>query len=281
MPNHFRVLLLTCLLMAGGCQRDLPGSDQGEFMAGAAPAPLRPKSADASAANVAPDQDAMLAYEHAAQLRIAARDIPDRLAQVQAACTTRRFGVCQVLSVQQSGGVEGRDGEQSASLGIRIVPAGVEPMIALAGGGGELASRSTQAEDLAQVVRDNDALRARLQRERDRLLEFQQRRDLAVADMIALSKQLAEIEIQLEAVQRDAAQHQRRLQTHLLNLHWSPSGGEAGRSEVGQAMRDVGRTLALGTAWTIRALAFLVPLLALLLLLRLLWRRLRARRRGA
>ncbi len=217
-------------------------------------------------------QGALLAYEHEIAIELAADAIPTRLAQAQAACSSQKFGHCSVLNVQQQGGEY-----PSAGLTVRIVPAGVEPLIALASRDADVGSRSTRAEDLAQVVQDTAQQQARLQGERVRLLEFQQRRDLAVADMIALSKQLAEVEAQLQGSERDVAQHQRRLDTNLLTLNFHPPGGESGRNEIAQAFDDFGRTLSMGTAWTIRALAFLIPLGLLLLGLVMLIRRLRRR----
>ena len=140
-------------------------------------------------------------------MALEAAAIPPRLQAVRTACEGGRFGACVVLSVQQSGG-----DRPSAMLGMRIVPAGVEPMITLASAGATLGSRSTRAEDLAVVVRDNRTAQDRLRKELARLQEFQQRRDLAVADMIALSKPLAETEAQLQAAEQEGAQHRRRIE---------------------------------------------------------------------
>lgn len=254
----------------------------GDTMAyGAASAPPAPtvKMADGERQVEAPDARAglaaMLAYEHSASVQIPAELIPQRQQAVQAACNEARFGDCVVLNVHQQGG-----DWPSASVTLRIVPDGVEPMIALAGEGARLGSRSTRAEDLAVAVRDNAQVQDRLQREMERLQQFQQRRDLAVADMIALSERIASVEAQLEAAAQQHAQYRRRIETQLLTLDFRPPGGETGRSEIGQALRDVGTTLSLGTAWTIRALAFLAPLLLVLAVLVALVRRIRRRRRA-
>ncbi len=215
----------------------------------------------------------MLAYEHTINIRADAETIPRHLANAQAACVRQKFGACSVLVVNQQGG-----DNPTAALTVRIAPTGVEQVIAIASQGAEIESRSSQAEDLAVVVQDNAALRDRLEREHKRLGEFQERRDLAVADMIALSRQLAEVEAQLQASERESAQHQRRLETNLLTLHFFPHRSETGQNEIVQAFRDVGGTVSSGTAWTIRALAFLIPLLFLLVVLVTFWRLWRRRR---
>ena len=217
---------------------------------------------------------AMLAYEHSASIELQADRIAARLQEARDACIGKRFGDCVILNVQQEGGEHA-----SASLGMRLAPAGVEPMIALAGAGARLGSRSTQAEDLAVVVRDNTLMQDRLRKELARLQEFQQRRDLAVADMIALSQRMAEAEAQLQAAEQQGAHHRRRIDTQLLTLHFQPPGSEEGRNEVVQALRDFGAILSMGTAWLIRAAAFLIPLVLVLVLVLAGVRRWRASRR--
>lgn len=216
-----------------------------------------------------------LAYEHTVGVRVAAADIESKLKATQAACNDGRFGECVVLSVQQQGG-----DYPSASLGVRIVPAGVEPMVALASEGADIGQRMTRAEDLAVAVRDNELALARLRNERERLQEFQSRRDLTVADMIALSRQLAEVESQLQAAEQQGAQHRRRIDTQLLTLDFQPTSTQSGRNEIVVALRESGGILAAGVAWTIRAFAFLLPLLVLAGAF-VFWLRRRRRRRGA
>ncbi|MEO6102406.1 MAG: DUF4349 domain-containing protein [Pseudoxanthomonas sp.] len=233
-------------------------------------------AAGAPAKNLAPPtQGAFLAYEHEVAIELAAADIPARMQAVQASCQSAKFGDCAVLDVRQSAGDAPR-----ASLTLRIAPQGVEQVIRQAAQGAEIGSRSTHAEDLAQVVADNDLQQLRLQKEHARLLEFQQRNDLAVADLLAISKQLSEIEAGLETAQRDGAQHRRRIDTQRVTLDFSPPGGQRGRSEIAEAFADFGGILAVSIAWMIRALAGLLPLLAVLSLGILIWRRRRKHRIG-
>jgi hypothetical protein len=220
-------------------------------------------------------QGAFLAYEHEVDIDLGADEIPARLQAVQASCQSGKFGDCAVLHVRRSGG-----DAPSASLKVRIAPAGVEPLIRQAGQGGEVGSRNTHAEDLAQAVADNDLQRLRLQKEHARLLEFQQRQDLAVTDLLALSKQLTEIEAGLETAQREGAQHRRRIDTQLLTLQFHPPGGQQGRGEIAQAFRDFGSILTVSIAWMIRALAGLLPLLAVVSAAVFFWRRKRRAKRG-
>lgn len=251
--------MLLALALLAGCSSKVA---QGGALAEAA--------ADAGAG--AP-QGAFLAYEHEVEIAIDAEALPQRVAQAQQACQRGTHGECEVLQVSQRGG-----DYPSAQLTVRIVPAGVEPMIAEAGRDARIGSRRTHAEDLARVVHDNAQAQDRLRSEQARLQEFQRRSDLSVADMIALSRQLAEVDSQLLALGQESAQHQRRIATQKLTVQFQPPDAQSGRGEIREAVRDFVGTLATGTAWTIRAVAFLIPVVVLLVAGIATWRRVRRRR---
>lgn len=274
------IALLGTLVMLGlaACGDSGPSSVESASYGAAAPA-AKMVAREESAADVADgghDLSAMLAYEHHAGIQLPADLIPGRLQQVQAACAESRFGACVVLNVNQQGGER-----PSASATLRIVPDGVEPMIALAGEDARLGNRSTHAEDLAVAVRDNAQVQDRLQREMERLQQFQQRPDLAVSDMISLSERIASVEAQLESAAQRDAQYRRRINTQLLTLNFQPPSVQTSRSEVGQALRDVVSLLSLGTAWTIRTAALLTPVVLALVVLVAVIRAIRRRRRSA
>ncbi len=214
---------------------------------------------------------AMLAYEHDVEIRLDAERIPQSVQSVRRACETAKFGACLVLEVRQSGGryAEG-------ALTVRAEPKAIEPLIAAAGQGGDIGDRRTHAEDLAVAVRDNTLQQARLRKQHARLLEFQGRGDLKVAEMIALSEQIARVEAELEAAELLGATHKRRIETQLLTLSFSPRAGQEQRSEISAAFRDSGDVMAASTGAVIRIIAGLIPIVITLVvaiwLLRRLWR---------
>lgn len=220
----------------------------------------------------------MLAYEHDVEVRLDADRIEPTLDAVRSACESKRYGACQILSANRSGGRY-----PQGVLRMRAEPRAIEPLISSGGKGGEIVARSTSAEDLAVAVRDNTLLRDRLRKQHARLLEFQDRKDLKVDDVIALSDQLSRVEAQLEAADRDAASHRRRLETQLLTIQFSPHATQEGRSEVAEAFSDTGRVMAGSTAFVVRVVAALIPVLVVLVvgiwLLRRMWRWVRRRRR--
>lgn len=215
---------------------------------------------------------ATLAYEHTLGIALPADAIPARIAALRAACDDGRFGECVVLHVRQHGG-----DRPSGSVGMRIVPDGVEPMIGFASEGAEQGARNTHAEDLATVMRDSALAQERLRRELARLQEFEARPGLAVADVIALSERMAAVEALLEAADREAAHHRRRVETQRLTVDIGVVREQGARNEITGALRDFGSVLATGTAWTIRATAFLLPLLLVVLVVLAVRRRRRRR----
>ncbi|MFD0725690.1 DUF4349 domain-containing protein [Lysobacter brunescens] len=235
-----------------------------------------PRAKPAQAAN--DGEASMLAYEHDVQVRLDADRIEPTLDAVRAACESKRFGACQILSAERSGGRY-----PQGALRMRAEPRAIEPLISSGGKGGEIVARNTIAEDLAVAVRDNTLLRDRLRKQHARLLEFQDRKDLKVDDVIALSEQLSRVEAELEAAERDAASHRRRLETQLLTIQFSPHATQEGRSEVAEALADTGRMMAASTAVVVRVIAALIPVVIALVigiwLLRRMWRWVRRRRR--
>ncbi|KOR39594.1 hypothetical protein ADT25_21565 [Xanthomonas oryzae] len=238
-------------------------------------------AADGGAAAPGPPtaQGNALAYEHDVRIELPADQIGQRIAAIRIACQDAQFGDCALLAVEQEGG---RD--PSGRVSVRLAPDGIEPMVQLAGQHGDVAARSTRADDLAQQIADTGLAQARLQKEHARLLELQQHRDLAVTDLLVLSKRLAEIEAEAQQPQQQAAQQQRRVRTQFLTLNFRSTGGEQGRGEIeiAEAAAEFGEVFSSSVAFVIRAVAALLPIAVVALiagwLLLQAWRW-RARRR--
>lgn len=273
-----RFVVSGCLLamLAAGCgktdryeTRAAPAADAGTAL---------PMAIIASPGERSVAEPAQLAYEHEVGVRLPEERVVPAMQAARQACEAGTFGACLVLSVKQSGG-----SYPDASLTVRAEAKAIEPLIGMAGKGGEIEDRSTSAEDLSVVIRDNTLLRERLRKQHARLLEFQGRRDLKVDDVIALSEQLSKVEAELEAADRDAANHKRRIETQLLTLNVSPVRSVESRSEVAEAFSDTGQVMAASTGAVIRVIAALIPVLITLAiaiwLLRHMWRWIRRKKR--
>ncbi|WP_068826234.1 DUF4349 domain-containing protein [Pseudomonas sp. BMS12] len=219
-----------------------------------------------------------LAYEHSVGIELPAERIAERLTATRQACLEERFGACSLIGAEQSSGQY-----PSGELTLRIVPAGVEKISAFAAEGGEQVRRFTRAEDLAQAVADNRQQREQLLRQQQTLQQYQQRTDLSVSDLLALARELAAVEVQLQALDQQAAQQQRRLDTNLLTLNFSSRYQRSRMGQIGEAAGNLLDNFTEGCVAVLEfigyGLPFLILLFPLALLLRGLWRRLTQRPR--
>lgn len=228
----------TLVLALAGCSQNHAAADAGAGAAGA----------------VASPEGAALAYEHDIDIQLEAAQIGPRVKQIADACQSARFGDCAVLQVGQQGGEY-----PTGSIRVRIAPKGVEPIIGLAGQGGEVSSRNTHAEDLAQQVADTALTKARLEKEHERLLAYEDGKDVKMADLLVITQRLSEIEAGVEQANKDAAQQRRRIDTQLVTVQFHTPAGQRSRSEIGEAVRESGAILTSSVAFLIRAVSALLP----------------------
>lgn len=213
---------------------------------------------------------AQLAYEHELTLALPGALLAPRMQATREACESARFGACNILGITE----DGNGGE----IILRIAPTGVEPMVALAAEGGKLGQRITTAEDLADAVADVQRRQDRLQAQQQRLDELAKRKDISVSDLIALSKEQAGIENELQALAQVAAGQQRRLDTNRVTLNFRSSDGANQASRFSRMFSNLGDNLVDGTADALERASYVLPFVVLafpvLWLWVWLWRRL-------
>ena len=180
-----------------------------------------------------------------------------------------------MLAIEQRGGIG-----HYAELTVRIVPDGVEKLVAAAAEGGTLESRQTRAEDLAQAVADTRQQRERLQREYQTLQQYQGRKDerRRPAGPGQGNRRGGSPTGRHNA--QAGAQQQRRIATNLLTLSFSSEAQPDSRlgqlaTAAGQLLDDLVDGTIAAMKFFAYSLPFLVVLLPLGLLLRGLWRWLR------
>lgn len=212
-------------------------------------------------------QGAYLAYEHTVSIEVASDAINSRVEAVRAACVEERFGSCSVLRIDSSSGKY-----PSGGLSLRVVPAGVEPLVALGSDGGRVGYRQTRAEDLAEAVADVARQKQLLELQRDKLAEFQSRADLTVGDAISLTRELAQIETSLAALTDTANNQIRRIETNLLTLTFSAGTPVSRWDNLGEAIGDSADSFAEGAFDLITMLAYGTPFLLIAFPLALAWR---------
>lgn len=262
-----RRLVFACslLLLASACSRQ--GADS---TSGAA----APKSESVALQGESNRAGNALAYAHEATIRMEGQAIAGRVAAVHKACMDGRFGACSVLAEEQ-----GMGESPSGRLQMRATPAAIEPLVKMAADGAEIGQRSTQAEDLADAVRDNGLRQRRLASQHAKLSEFIERKDIKVEDLITLSQQLASLEAELQSVEQEAAQQRRRIETNLLTLHFEAVGVTRQSSEIRQAFRSLGSTWDSSIGVLITVVGALLPFAAFVAIVWWLVAAIRRRRR--
>ncbi len=214
------------------------------------------------------ETDDFLAYEHHVWIELPAASLDAQIRSVRDACQSGTHGRCSLIEHSQASGVRA-----SGKVKLRIAPAGVEAMVGVAAIGGEQTRRSTQAEDLAQAVADTTRQLDQLKLQRVLLLEFQQRKDLGVADMLSIAREMAAVETSLASAERDAAQQTLRLQTNLLTIEFSTPSEPASRTaRLRDALSGSLDSSVDGLAQAIETFAYVLPLLLFGFPLALLWR---------
>lgn len=208
-----------------------------------------------------------LAYEHTVSVAVAGSELAERMKSVQGACADERFGKCRLLRFDES-----RGRYASGIVTVRVEPAGVEPLVALASTNGTISSRETRAEDLSVVVADTSRQREQLAAQRIQLDEFRNRKDLAVADMIALAHEVVQVESNLADLDETSSGLQNRLDTNLLTLQFRASEKDSNWAHLGESISNSLDSFIDGTSEAIEMIAFGFPFLIILFPLALLWR---------
>jgi hypothetical protein len=215
-----------------------------------------------------------LAFEHTVSIELGKALLPTRMREIQSACQTdKQFG-CTLLDIS----VHTAEDIPQGSIRIRLAPTGVDTFIGLASQNGEVTARTTHAEDLAEQVTDTERELTLLTTHRDRLSEFMKDKSLKVDQLIAVSKELASAQTQIESASSVRANLHRRIDTNLLTLNLSipQQVAAAQRTPIRDAFSSFGSEFTEAIAQVIRFVAVLIPWLIVIvpgvILIRLFWR---------
>lgn len=216
-----------------------------------------------------------LAYEHTVVVDTSDDALARSFKAVTDACKANTDDQCTVLHAELNHGQFSQ-----ASIRMRIEPAGVEALTALAASSGEVVRRSTHVEDLAARITDLDKRTAILTTTRDRLLELEQRGADDIESLIKITTELTRVQAELEEVMGQGAYQRQRVDTDILNVRFVVESGRSFWSPIGSSLSSFGRNLSEGLADTIYAIAYLLPWSILVVfvgyLLRKLWIRSRS-----
>ena len=238
-----------------------------------------------AAAPATPAAGPQIAYTYSFSYRLDGDDIAPVQARHLALCRALGPTRCVVIKTELNRGDGDAPTAASTAMVVdaRLAPAfGARLDAAVAGAGGEVASRRTAAEDVTKQVVDTDARVRAKQALADRLLLLIRTSNGRVGDLVAAEKAYADTQEQLDAARGLQASLRRRVAMSEVAIDYQSTAATGRWAPVGQAVRDAGSTLAGSLAglltFLVAALPWALALAALLWIARRRGWRLRRRR---
>ncbi len=236
-------------------------------------------AATATATESAPSKPATanktLAYEHELNLNVSEEALPKVFNGVKAACLAEPDQGCTELS----SGIRTGD-YPSASVKLRAKPESVQKIVKGLSQQGRIVSQNSHAEDLSHSLADNAKKIQMLRDYRTQLEELRKQTGKDVETLMKVSKELAEVQSNIEALEGKQAGMVQRVQTELLTISMSVEGAGHQRSEVKHALAAFGANFSSALASAITAIAYMLPWAGLLVVVSVIisqWRQRRKR----
>lgn len=240
-----------------------------------APAPMRARMdsvsvAGSNAAQNAPEAVSapLLAYTYQTSLELPSEVLAATQAEHVAACQTAGPATCQVIRAQ----VNNADGPRpSAYLQLRAAPdwivefrTGLETETEDLGG--TVLSDQTSVEDLTTRIVDTAARVAAQTTLRDRLQQLLETRDGDLSDLLAVERELANVQANLDAQASVLAALRQRVNTSMLTLNYQAERQVVEPetfNPIGRAFKEMGEVFANSVASLILFLAGALPWLVI------------------
>jgi hypothetical protein len=225
---------------------------------------------DEASAGQAETPATLLAYRYNMALELPAAVLADTQGAHAQACLDAGPQRCQVISASVNNPSSPRP---SAHLSMRAAPdwlaefrAGLEHEAEAAGGA--VISSSTQVEDLTARIVDTEARLAAQTTLRDRLLTLLETRDGDLSDLLAVERQLAQVQADLDARASVLAALRQRVDTSVLDLRYQPTRQivePTAFDPVGEALKEMGDVFGNSVAAIILFVAGVLPWLVIIL----------------
>jgi Domain of unknown function (DUF4349) len=214
-----------------------------------------------------------LAYEHSLQLDASEERIPAIFELVRSQCDALAAESCAVLDSRIVSG-----NYPHAQIKIRAKPVAIQSIVASIGKEGEIAQRSTTAEDLAQPIADAAKQLEMLTDYRTRLESLRAKAVNDVDALIKVNKELATVQSELESATGRNAHLLRRVSTEVLSISIQPRNRGSFWRPISTAISEFGGNLAQGISFVVTSIAYLMPWFVVLFLAIYVWRKLKNRR---
>jgi len=195
-----------------------------------------------------------LAYEHSIYLQADEDKVVPIYEAAQAACREAVEESCAILEARVSSG-----DAASASLRFRAKAAGIRKLIAVLSAQGKIASQSTSAEDLAGPIADTAKQIAMLTDYRTSLEALRGRPSNDLDALMKLTRELADVQSQIETLSGSQAGLTQRVQTELLTVSINAHHRSSFFGTIADSAASFGDVLSSGIGAAIIAFAYLLP----------------------
>lgn len=288
-----RILICGGLILAACTDSSVSsmGSEQYDMAVAPAPAPRMMKSAEADnvgASDTTPVTSNYLAYRYGYDFSLPATAVKATAQRHADLCLGAGPSLCQILS-QSTQDYEADN--VSAAITLRAEPTWLEGFSEIMAGSvedadGKLTSSRVSAEDLTRQILDVDARLSAQTTLRDRLQGLLETRNAELSDLLALERELARVQGEIESATSRLAALRQRVSMSVVDIGYQTRRRAVSSSAfapIGGALKQFVSTLSEGLAAVINFLALLLPWLLFVILpgiWALLWfiRRARAKR---
>jgi len=213
-----------------------------------------------------------LAYEHSLTLDTTEANISPAYQSIQKTCQEAVTDACTILSAN----IESNH-RPGATIKFRAKPAGITKIVGSIGKLGEITERSTHAEDLEAPLSDTVKKISMLKDYRSKLEELLNHKGLDADSLIKLTKELAQVQSEIETISGTQATLNQRIETEILTVSIVAHQNLSFWGPIASSLSDFGTNLSQGISSVITGSAIVIPwlivLFALVWLLRKFWRR--------
>lgn len=260
-----------------------------------APPPPQVMSAPQAGRKVAPTQTSAnavnpasvyLAYRYGYGLVMPSASVKSTADKHMQICRDAGTAKCQITGSNTNAY---SDTDIRANLSLRAEPEWLQTFITgmkadIAEIDGRIETENTSVEDLTRAILDTDARLKAQKTLRTRLENLLETRDAKLPDLLALERELARVQSDIESATANLKALRARVSMSVVNLSYKSERVAVSRSSVspiGDALKDFVGIVSQGLAGVIRFLAIMLPWMIFIIipglfLLRWLWRRRKA-----
>lgn len=273
------------------CSGNESGGEYGRFNMEAeadfAPAPpaqtLRKEAPRDSGAQGANPAAVYLAYRYGYGLVMPSKSVKATADKHMQICRDAGVAKCQITGSNSN---NYSDTDIRANLSLRAEPDWLQTFVTgmkadIAEIDGRIESENTSVEDLTRAILDTDARLKAQTTLRTRLENLLETRDAKLPDLLALERELARVQAEIESATANLKALRARVSMSVVNLSYTSERVAVSRSSVspiGEALKDFVGIVSDGLAGVIRFFAVMLPWMIFvflpgLFLLRWFWRR--------